>query len=331
MTAVESTRGLTSWNGTLNLLVIDVRLEAENVISIELADPEGGDLPAWEPGAHIELELPSGLRRQYSLCGDPAHRTSYKVAVLREADGRGGSRELHDTGLVGRTLRVPGLRNHFALLPSERYIFIAGGIGITPIMAMAREADKTSEWTLHYGGRTAASMAFVGEMAAFGQDRITVIPEDERGRLDLDAIIAGADGSTAIYCCGPGVLLEAVQRTHEKLAPDASLYFERFTALPGQPKSLSQDGERTFEVELQRTGTTLHIGPEENLLDAIRAVVPGVPYSCTEGYCGSCEVAVLDGTPDHRDEILSPAEQESGRTMFPCVSRSSSERLVLDI
>lgn len=332
-TTVEPSQDLDSWSGALDLIVVDVRLEAEDVISVQLSDPGGRDLPAWEPGAHLELELPSGLRRQYSLCGDPADRSSYKVAVLREANGRGGSRELHDSGLVGRHLQVSTPRNFFALLPSERYLFIAGGIGITPILTMARAVAlrHTAEWSLHYGGRAASSMAFVDELNALGAERVAVTPETDSGLLDLDAIIGGADASTAIYCCGPAGLLEAVQLAHERLAPDASLYVERFTASTSQPKPAPLDGERAFDVELRRSGATLHIEPDQNLLDAIREVVPSTPFSCTEGYCGSCEVAVLDGTPDHRDEILTIEEQEAGRSMFPCVSRSRTERLVLDI
>ncbi|MTD52506.1 PDR/VanB family oxidoreductase [Amycolatopsis pithecellobii] len=315
--------------GSLDLVVTSVRWEADDVISITFADPAGGDLPEWRPGAHLELVLPSGLVRQYSLCGSPGDRSEYRVAVLREANGRGGSRELHDTGLVGKRLKVDGPRNRFELVPSSRYVFIAGGIGITPILAMVRSLATSVPWSLHYGGRTHAGMAFTDELVAIGGDRITLSPQDKDGLLDVDAIVGGADESTAIYCCGPAPLLEAVQAACARLVPGASLHIERFSAASAVPKAPGD--ERTVEVELRRSGVTVEVGRESSILDAIREVVPGAPYSCTEGYCGSCEVTVLEGTPDHRDDILTTEERETGRTMFPCVSRALSERLVLDI
>lgn len=325
--------GVPSREGSLGLLVTDVHLEAEGVISIAFADPKGGDLPEWQPGGHIELVLPSGLFRQYSLCGRPENRKEYRVAVLRELEGRGGSRELHETGIVGRRIGVNGPRNHFVLAPSERYVFIAGGIGITPILAMARSVGDSAPWALYYGGRTRASMAFVDELLGFGGNRVIVSPQDADGLLDIDGIVGTADASTAIYCCGPTALLDAVREARERLAPDAALYFERFTAGGGETRldAVAAGGERTFAVELHRTGVTIEVGLDCSTLDALREVVPGMPYSCTEGYCGSCEVAVLEGTPDHRDEILTPEERAQGTTMFPCVSRALSERLVLDL
>ena len=317
----------------MDLMVTNVHLEAEGVISIAFADPAGRDLMQWQPGAHIELTLPSGLSRQYSLCGRPEDRKEYRVAVLREPAGRGGSSELHETGLVGRRIRVSGPRNHFALKPSERYVFIAGGIGITPILAMARSVGDSAQWTLHYGGRTRVSMAFVDELAEFGGDRVVISPQDVHGLLGLDEIVGSAGASTAIYCCGPAALLDAVQEARVRLAPEAALYFERFTAGGSEHRlaAVPAGGERSFEVELRRTGVTVKVGPGRSVLDAIRQAVPGMPYSCTEGYCGSCEVAVLEGAPDHRDEILAPDERAQGNTMFPCVSRALSERLVLDV
>ncbi|MFD2416559.1 PDR/VanB family oxidoreductase [Amycolatopsis pigmentata] len=317
---------------TTALAVTSARLEADDVISIVLADPAGRVLPDWRPGAHLELALPSGLLRQYSLCGSPENRTEYRIAVLREANGRGGSRELHDTGLVGKTLKVNGPRNHFELVPSSRYLFIAGGIGITPILAMVRSLGSSVPWSLHYGGRTRSSMAFTDELCRIGGARVALSPQDEDGLLDVDAIVGGADESTAIYCCGPAPLLEAVREACARLARGASLHIERFTASPAGSKVPAANGENTtVAVELRRSGVTVQAGPERSILDAIREIVPEAPYSCTEGYCGSCEVRVIEGVPDHRDEILTAEEREGGRTMFPCVSRALSERLVLDI
>lgn len=316
---------------SLHLLVTEARFEAEGVVSLTLADPNGGELPEWTPGAHLELVLPSGLHRQYSMCGFPSNRQHFRIAVLREAAGRGGSVEIHDTGLVGRTLTVHGPRNHFELQPARRYLFIAGGIGITPILSMARELALRADWSLHYGGRTARSMAFVHDLRSLAGDRVHVIPQDTDGLLPIDAIVAAADAETAIYCCGPGPLLDAVQDAHKRLAPDSPLHFERFAASTGQSVAAPRSDDRTVEVVLNRTGKTLEVGSETSLLDAIREVVPAVSFSCTEGYCGSCEVAVLEGEPDHRDEILTQDERVAGKTMFPCVSRALSPRLVLDI
>ena len=313
---------------SLDLVVTSVRLEADDVISVVFADPAGGHLPAWRPGAHLEVVLPSGLVRQYSLCGSPGNRSEYRIAVLREANGRGGSRELHDRGLVGKRLKVNAPRNHFELVPSSRYVFVAGGIGITPILAMVRSLRSSVPWSLHYGGRTRASMAFTDELRRIGGDRVVLTPQDENGLLDVDSIVEGADES-AIYCCGPAPLLEAVQEARDRIAPGASLHIERFTASPTRVSTSAANA--TVEVELRRSGVTVLVEPEQSILDAIREVVPTVNYSCTEGYCGSCEVAVLEGVPDHRDDILTAAEREAGRTMFPCVSRALSKRLILDI
>ncbi|GAA1003523.1 ferredoxin [Acrocarpospora pleiomorpha] len=316
---------------SLLLVVTDVRLAAEGVVTITFVDPDGEQLPAWEPGAHLEILLPSGLRRQYSLCGSASDRHRYQVAVLKETEGRGGSVEIHDTGLVGKILPVDGPRNHFALAPSRRYLFIAGGIGITPIFAMIQALPEGADWELHYGGRTARSMAFVEELRSISSDRVHVVPQDAEGLLPIDAIVAAADADTAIYCCGPGPLLDAVQDARARLAPAAAFHFERFAASATRPAAADLGDDQTVEVVLARTGVTLEAGPERSLLDAIRDVVPAVPFSCTEGYCGSCEARVLEGTPDHRDEILTEAERAAGDTMFPCVSRALTRRLVLDI
>ncbi len=313
-------------------LVTSVRLEADDIVSITFTDPDRRELPEWQPGAHIEVELPSGLLRLYSLCGRPDERYEYKVAVLREPQGRGGSLEIHDTALVGRQVRMNGPRNRFELKPSGRYLFIAGGIGITPILAMARSVGDSAPWTLHYGGRSSSSMAFVDELKELGRERVNLWPQDVHGLLDLDRILGSADRQTAIYCCGPAAMLTAIQEHCARYAPDVPVYTERFGSLPTpKPPAIFVDSERSFELELRRTGVTVLVGPHQSALDAIREVIPDMPFSCTEGYCGSCEAAVLEGTPDHRDEILTPDERERGRTMFPCVSRCLSDRLVLDV
>jgi ferredoxin-NADP reductase len=315
------------------LQVWAIRLEAEDTISIVLRDPDGADLPTWSPGAHLDLILPSGLIRQYSLCGSPRDRKTYRVAVLREQNGRGGSAELHSLPLVGRSLKVRGPRNHFELKDSPSYLFIAGGIGITPILAMIADLPPEAAWTLYYGGRSRRTMAFVDELTAIGGDRVHLVPEDEKGRLDLGRVLAGVGAETAIYCCGPAGLLRAVEERRNLLAPDAELYVERFTSA-GEPRMPAEAGggdDTEFVVELRRSQLVLTVPADRTLLSVIRDVLPEVAYSCEEGYCGTCETGVLAGIPDHRDELLSDEERAANTTMMTCVSRARSDRLVLDL
>ncbi|WP_340374673.1 PDR/VanB family oxidoreductase [Streptomyces sp. SS7] len=304
-------------------LVVERRESAaDGVLALTLRHPLGAALPAWEPGAHVDLVLGPGLERQYSLCGDPADVMSWRVAVLREPAGRGGSAHVHEQLGQGDKVRVRGPRNHFALRPAPRYRFIAGGIGITPVLPMVAAAEAAgAEWTLLYGGRSRDSMAFTGELARYG-DRVTVAPQDETGLLDLGSVLDGLPEGTLVYCCGPGPLLDAV----EARCPAGALHLERF-----QPKE-QQAGEDTgFEVELARSGRTLTVAPGVSVLDTVRAAGVEVLYSCAEGTCGTCETDVLEGTPDHRDSVLSAEEREAGETMMICVSRCAGKRLVLDL
>ncbi|MFF5183522.1 PDR/VanB family oxidoreductase [Streptomyces sp. NPDC000345] len=304
-------------------LVVERRESAaDGVLALTLRHPLGEPLPAWEPGAHVDLVLGPGLERQYSLCGDPADRTAWRVAVLREPDGRGGSAYVHQQLGRGDKVRVRGPRNHFALRPAARYRFVAGGIGITPVLPMLAAAEAAgAEWTLLYGGRSRASMAFTQELARYG-DRVTVAPQDETGLLDLGLVLDTLPEGTLVYCCGPGALLDAV----EERCPSGVLHVERF-----QPKEQPAGEEAEFEVELARSGRTLTVPPGASVLDTVRAAGVEVLYSCAEGTCGTCETDVLEGTPDHRDSVLTPEEREAGETMMICVSRCRGEKLVLDL
>lgn len=304
-------------------LVVDRRESAaDGVLALTLRHPLGDQLPAWEPGAHIDVLLGPGLERQYSLCGDPADRTRWRIAVLREPAGRGGSAHVHEQVSQGAKVRVRGPRNHFALRPAPRYLFIAGGIGITPILPMLAAAEaEGAQWTLLYGGRTRNSMAFTEELSRYG-DRVTVAPQDETGLLDLPSVLDGVPEGTLVYCCGPGPLLDAV----EQRCPAGLLHVERFA-----PKEQPEGENTEFEVELAQTGTTVTVAPDVSVLDAVRASGVEVLFSCTEGTCGTCETDVLDGTPDHRDSVLTDEEREAGETMMICVSRCRGKRLVLDL
>ncbi|BCB77891.1 PDR/VanB family oxidoreductase [Phytohabitans flavus] len=312
------------------LRVEQMRWEAQSVVSIELVRPDGGELPAWTPGAHIDVFLPSGLIRQYSLCGDPADRHAYRIAVLREQRGRGGSAEVHDSVLIGRSLEIRGPRNHFALKPADDYLFLAGGIGVTPILAMAREAARSGlGWMLYYGGRDRAHMAFQAELTALDADRVRLLPQDEVGLPDLDAIVGATSPATQVYCCGPEGMIRAVEETCKRLG--RSLTIERFTGAAPAPADAEPVDATEFEVELRRTGVTVRVPADRTLLAVIQDVLPDVPSSCEEGYCGACETRVLDGVPEHHDQILDEQDRASNTTMMVCVGRARSQRLVLDL
>ncbi|RJG40464.1 PDR/VanB family oxidoreductase [Mesorhizobium sp. DCY119] len=303
---------------------------AEGVVELVLVDRSGAKLNEWSAGAHIDLVLPSGLVRQYSLCGDPSDLRSYRIAVLKEPNGRGGSTEIHANLHVGMPILTRGPRNHFELVEADDYILIAGGIGVTPIMVMALElVRRRKPWVLHYGGRTIRSMAYLNELRALSGEFTHFVPQDECGLLNLDLIFSQATQETAVYCCGPEALLTAVLARADRLSSADLLHIERFSAPAAEPTSIGENA--AFEVELQRSGITLIVPPSKSLLDVIKEFTPDVMYACEEGYCGSCEATVLEGIPDHRDSFLSKSEKERGKTMMLCVGRSLTPKLVLDL
>lgn len=309
------------------LMVVERHDEADGVISLTLRPTHGAALPPWQPGAHVDLVLGNGLERQYSLCGDPSDAGSWRIAVLREPEGRGGSEFIHSSLNPGTQVEVRGPRNHFELHPAERYMFIAGGIGITPILPMLDAATAAgAQWSLLYGGRTRASMAFADALVARFGDRVIIRPQDRHGLLDLATHLGAPRPDTAVYCCGPGGLLDAVE---EYCAANGwpAPHVERF-----QPKTdLNPGVDRPFEVVLSSSGRTLRVPADASILDVVRGAGTPALYSCTEGTCGTCETDVLEGVPDHRDSVLSSAERAAGDTMMICVSRAKSERLVLDL
>ncbi len=325
---------MSATNEERELLVSALTWEAEGVVGITLTDPGGADLPAWEPGAHLDVQLPAGagadgvLSRQYSLCGDPAERGCYRLGVLREPVGRGGSAYVHESLRPGQRLRTRGPRNHFRLQPSPAYLFVAGGIGITPILPMIGAAQAAeSRWTLLYGGRTAASMAFTGRLAGYG-DRVTVRPQDVHGLLDLEAVLATPETDTLVYCCGPEPLIAAVEKWCAGW-PAGALHVERFAA-PEQPIRDPAD-EHSVEVVLNGSGRCVLVPPDRPILDALADAGVDVLSDCREGICGTCEVGVVEGEVDHRDFVLTDAEKAANRYMMVCVSRARSARLVLDL
>ncbi|MFI8290795.1 PDR/VanB family oxidoreductase [Streptomyces sp. NPDC085614] len=304
---------------TRRVLVTERTVPAEGVVQLRL---EGTGLPAWQPGAHLDLVLPSGLVRQYSLCGDPADTGAYTVATrLIEPGGRGGSREVHDRLREGTEIEIRGPRNRFPLVDAPAYVFVAGGIGITPILPMLRAAEAAgAAWRLLYCGRSRATMPYLDQVEKLGAPggRVTVVAEDESGLPGL-GFLAGVPAETAVYCCGPDGLMDAVAAA---LPEGRSPRLERFSPA-------ATTGGDAFEVELRRSGRTVTVAPEQSVLAAVRSALPGVPYSCEQGFCGTCQQRVVAGEIDHRDELLTDAERAD--SMLICVSRCAGGRLVLDL
>jgi ferredoxin-NADP reductase len=309
-------------DGVLELEVTALRRESDCVLSVELADPARRLLPAWEPGAHIDLGLPEHVR-QYSLIGDPGQRRAYRIAVLREEASAGGSRYVHDVLRPGELVEVGGPRNNFPLVEADRYVLVAGGVGITPLLPMIdRMQGEGRDWRLTYGGRSRRSMAFLPELTGHGE-RVDVRPFDEHGHLDLQAALGAPAAGTAIYCCGPEGLIAAVEQRCADW-PEGSLHVERFSARPrGDEADL-----RAFELVLGRSGRRLEVPAGCSALDVLDAAGVAVPNACRDGVCGSCETPVLAGRPLHRDSLTEP-----GRTdvVMPCVSRAQTPELVLDL
>lgn len=309
------------------VVVTGRKAAADGVVVLELSAADGKPLPAWEPGAHVDLELAPDLVRQYSLCGDPTQPGTWRIGVLLEPESRGGSSFVHEKLFDGVEVVARGPRNHFSLLPSPRYVFVAGGIGITPIVPMVGAAQQRgADWELLYGGRTLSSMAFREELELLGDGRVAVRPQDAHGLLDLPGLLSEPRPDTLVYACGPEPLLDAVEAAMTAW-PAGALHVERFT-----PKTFDEPvSTDTFEVELAASGMVLNVPPDRSILEVVAEAGVDAASSCQEGTCGTCETVVLSGEPDHRDSLLSPAEQAASETMMICVSRSKCPRLVLDL
>lgn len=307
----------------LRVLIRATVWEADGVLSLELADPDGLPLPSWEPGAHIRVLLPCGLWRHYSLYGDPDDRFRYRIAVLRISAGR-GSGDVHTLVRPGQILSISAPRNHFRLVDAPAYVFVAGGIGITPLLPMARHVRSGERpWHLLYLGRSRKSMAFLSAVYGLDPSQVTVRSSDLDGATDLTGLIAAAPPGAVVYCCGPESLLAEVDRL-VAAREDLTLHVERFaTATPVA-------SGRACEIELRRTGAVVRVPPDRTLLEAVRDIRPDVPAVCEQGVCGSCRVTVLSGQPDHRDTLLTDHERSSG-AMLLCVSRARTRKITLDL
>ncbi|MEU4192441.1 PDR/VanB family oxidoreductase [Kribbella sp. NPDC026611] len=290
---------------------------ADGVVSLHLRGT-GGPLAPWDPGAHVDLALPNWLTRQYSLCGDPADRAKYRVAVRHDRLSRGGSEYIHLFLTEGHAVDVSVPRNNFPLRPAPEYLFVAGGIGITPILPMlAAAVEAGASATLMYVGRSVATMPFTEELRATHGDRVHVHATEEHGRPDFTALAATLSSRALVYACGPESMLDAV----EAAFPAQRLQVERF-----RPVAKEWAPSKPFAVHCARSNRTVQVGADESVLDALNHAGYRVPSGCREGVCGSCEIGVLGGEPEHRDDIGAAP----GR-MYCCVSRALSPDLTLDL
>ncbi len=309
-----------------DLVVIERVEEADGVVAIRLGAPSGERLPMWEPGAHIDVQLGNGIERQYSLCSH-FHADTWRIAVLREPNSRGGSSYIHDNIKVGDAVKTRGPRNHFPLVDAPSYVFIGGGIGVTPMVPMLGEVifDKHVPWSFWYGGRTRASMAFRDRLEALG---VHLWPEDEKGLLPLDQILREAPADAAVYCCGPEPLIDAVEAKCAEIGRPAP-HVERFAAKAVD--TAGDEGDHEFTVVVNSTGQEFSVPVDKSIVDVLLANNVRIMTSCAEGVCGTCETKVLEGEIAHRDSLLSEEDKEEGIYMMPCVSRCKGTRLVLDL
>ncbi len=315
----------------LNLRVARVQAEARDVLRLELADAGGRELPAFEPGAHIAVHLPGGLVRHYSLAGDWRERDRYVLGVGRAEGGRGGSDYVHGLLRQGMDLRCSAPVNNFKLVTgAQQYLFIAGGIGITPILAMVRWCQAQGKvWRLVYAARSRQRLAFYEELRALGGPVQLHCDDEAGGPLNAQALLHGLEPGTEVYCCGPGPLMTAVQQAGAQLPADA-LHFEWFSA-PAVEAAVPESSAEGFWVDLKRSGQSVHVPPGQSILEVLENNGHDLPFSCREGLCGTCETAICEGEPEHLDYVYAPSQRDGLRTMLICVSRAKSARLVLDL
>lgn len=316
--------------GTPEYVVRQMTWEAEDVLSVVLVRPDGADLPEWTYGAHIDLVMRPDLIRQYSLCGDPRDRSQWTIAVLREPNSSGGSKYIHDVLRPGMQIQAGDPRNNFPLVDAESYLLVAGGIGVTPLLPMALHLEEAGkQWKMLYGGRRRASMAFRDSLDALGE-RASIAPEDEFGLLDLRGALESVPRDAAVYCCGPEPLIEALE-AHCRSLGRPEPHIERFNARPGFLAEAHGGEDQEFELVLAKSGKRFVIPVDRTIIQVLASERVFVATSCTEGYCGVCETAVLEGIPDHRDDYLSPEIRATNKRMMVCCSRSKTPELVVDL
>ncbi len=307
--------------------VVALQWEADGICSVTFATLDGSPLPPWKPGAHVDVTLPNKLRRQYSLISDPHDLRTYRLCVARNVESRGGSEYVHAFLRPGQTVRLGLPRNHFALAGTEsHWVFVAGGIGITPFLPMVTWARAHGvSYELHYGARRRASMALLQELGAGADDRIVVRVDEEDDPLDLGHVVTSAPSGAGIYACGPAPMLDVIAKLVGE-REDVQLHVERFEP---RPKVLSTP--RPFSVLASRSGVSLDVASNRSLLQSLEAAGIRLPSGCRSGICGACEVPVIQGAVDHRDDVLTEQQRERSKVMMACVSRAADESLVLDV
>jgi vanillate O-demethylase ferredoxin subunit len=321
---------------TFKVRVDALRDEAHGIRSFSISRLDGKPFDAYEPGAHIDVTAPSGVTRQYSLCGDPDHRDAQLFAVKRENASRGGSSSLHDEVTVGTELAVGAPRNLFQLAPqAQRHVLVGAGIGITPLLSMAyRLIKQSAPFELHYFARSEEHAAFLpllarAPFAAYVKLHFGVEPDALGGVLD--SCLADVDVGTHVYTCGPSAFMECVVAAAEKRLPEDAVHLERFAADPLPDNADSAAALESFDVQLASTGQIVRVEKNISIVDALATIGIEVDTSCGEGVCGTCMVDVVTGEPEHRDHCLSKAERASNKVICCCISRSKSPVLVLDL
>lgn len=305
------------------------QLCADGVMEIELVSATSEPLPAFSAGAHVDVELPGGLLRQYSLCNDPGESHRYRLAVLREAASRGGSSAMHDALDVGATLRISPPRNHFVLREQgPRAILLAGGIGITPILAMAyRLKTLDLPFELHYFARSRAAAAFVAEIEQGPLNPHCRFYGSDEPRPSLDALVEAATDGGDLYVCGPARFIDAVLDAGRRRGlPEDRMHTERFMGV-----AAAAADDRPFRIRLARDGRVIEVAADQTAADALEAAGVFVPTSCGEGVCGTCMTPVIEGVPDHRDAFQTASERAANSCFTPCCSRALSDELVLEL
>lgn len=317
--------------GSLELVISGIRQLTPQIRAYELRSPDGKDLPEFTAGAHLQvpIKLKDGqiTVRHYSICSDSSRTDAYEIAVLREDEGSGGSVAVHESFNIGLYLYCSYPQNNFPLHADDRStILIAGGIGITPILAMARELkSRGTQFELHYAGHSKEHMAFRDQLNREFFEESTLYSSMDNERINLEHLLSTASNNTLFYVCGPNRLVDAVYKTVDDLNLDSKrIHVERFSAT-------SDPGAKPIQLELRRSGKTLEVDSDQSILDAVLESGINAPFSCRTGICKTCVVKVLGGEPDHKDAVLSETERNEGRLICPCVSRSLSENLILDL
>lgn len=316
---------------TLNAFVHTLRHEAEDTITVDLRPVGGGEFPSFTPGSHIDLHLPNGMERSYSLCNSADERHRYVVGVLRDRASRGGSRCVHEQLRIGTQLAIAAPRNNFALHEdADHTVLVAGGIGITPLLCMARRLRGLGRsYEMLYFARSRRGAAFLDQLKAMEVPLHLHFDDEQGGPPDLKALLAARAPSPQLhlYACGPAPMLDAFEKTCAQLGHE-NAHIERFAAVEHKP---AQDARATFTVELARSAKTLTVTPGKSILDTLLEADIPVDHSCREGVCGSCETRVLCGEPDHRDSVLSVKERAGNQVMMVCVSGCKSASVTLDL